>query len=446
MINKEIQIYQQVSSKLKFNNLKNYLEREYHETQQQVISFIDNSKTHNCYVMVNGRRWGKSILMGDLATGELLKPFSSILLLTPTYTNAKILFNNVMKNVKKLKLKVTSQNTNQFTFQLENGSSFTATSMKTVKNVLGSRISMLIVDETQDVEELIELYEQFIEPAMADYGVDENLIPYAKSIFIGTPRGIGTNFHELYIKEKFFDNWKSFNFPSSSNPLLDKGFLIQKKKSLPEYVYQTEYEAKWLNNSTNGVFFAFNSERNVFDLKDVSQFLNEHSVIIAGLDIGFQDSTAEVLIWVNEKGVFYILGEYQQNKLSTKEHVKNFLGLEQDFATPIVRYIDPSASQTSYDLVMDYNYITTPGKNSVMEGVACMNQLFEGIDGVPKMYVNKECTELIRQLSLVSWKDKLTKTLVKDQKKTHWDLAFGALRYAVYSYYLESTMGDIVML
>ena len=106
-----------------------------------------------------------------------------------------------MKNIKQLGLKIVSQNTNQFSFTLENGASFVATSQKTVKNVLGSRISMLIVDETQDIDGLIELVEQFIEPAMMDYGMNENNVPYAKAIYLGTPRGVGTEFHELFTRE-----------------------------------------------------------------------------------------------------------------------------------------------------------------------------------------------------------------------------------------------------
>ena len=384
----------------------------------------------------------------DVATAELMIPNSSVLLLTPTYTNAKILFNAVIKNIKHLGIKIVSQNINQFTFVLENGAMFTATSQKTLKNVLGSRISMLIVDEAQSIEGLIELYQQYIEPAMADYGVQENGVPYAKSVFIGTPRGVGTEFHELYLYTNSRENWASFNFPSTSNPLLSKAFIEGKRKSLPSVVFQEEYEGKWIASVNNAVYFAFDMELNTFDMSSIGKFMNEHSRYLVAIDAGFQDSTGHLEAWEADNGDVYIVAAYSQNQRTTEEHVTAFREQEELFPnTPSIRYIDPSAAQTAYDLMQTHEYITTPAVNDVVEGIACVNTLFAPTpERPPRLYINKELHELIRQVTLMSWKDKKNKEVNRDSKGTHWDLALACLRYLVYSNHLQKGMGRIIAL
>jgi len=450
IINEEIAIYQRVSDRLKYANLSKTLGRTYHEAQQAVITDMDNDYL-NCYVLTLGRRIGKTVVASDIAMGELLKPYASVLLLTPTYINAKILFTNVMKNVKQTKMKIVSQNTNQFSFTLENGATFVATSQKTVKNVLGSRISLLIVDETQDITGLIELVEQFIEPAMMDYGVKSTGVPYAKEIYLGTPRGVGTEFHDLFTRElnkSKYKSWKSYNYPSKTNPMLPLEYLKLKKEQLPEYIYLMEYEAKWLRVGANAVYFSFNEEVNTFDMKDILPFINKYSTIISAVDIGFQDSTAKLNAWVNEKGDYYITNAYINNKCSTSQHAEAFKKLDSELpASPELVYCDPAAAQSAYDLSSTYDYVTTPAINKLMEGIACVNELLAPTPKrKPRLYINKDLHELIRQMQTLSWKDKQSKTFKKDPKGTHYDLALACLRYLIYSYELKQNAGEFVVI
>jgi len=448
IVNPEIKVYQDVSDRLKYINLGSTLSRKYHTAQMEVIADMDNDYL-SCYVLTLGRRTGKSVVASDIAMGELLKPYAAVLLLTPTYVNAKILFTMVLKNIKQLKMKIVAQNTNQFSLTLENGATFVATSQKTVKNVLGSRISMLIVDETQDVEGLIDLVERFIQPAMMDYGVKDSGVPYAKEIYLGTPRGVGTEFHDLFMREndkKKYPSWKSYNYPSRTNPMLPKAYLALKKQQLPEYVYLMEYEAKWLQVTDGAVYFAFDPEVNTFDMKDISKYINAYSRIVSAVDIGFQDSTAKLNAWINERGDYYIVSAYQNNKMSTAEHAANFKKLDKELpVNPALVYCDPAAAQSAYDLASTYGYITCPAVNKVNEGIACVNELLSKTPGrKPRLFINKELHELIRQMQTLAWKDRQSKTFKKDNRGTHYDLALACLRYLIYSSELQRNAGEFI--
>lgn len=445
-LNEEIQTYQEVSQRVKLNKVWEVVKASPHTGQLPIVECIDNNALVNCYVVVLGRRSGKSFSTAMVVLRELLIPFSNTILLTPSYKNSQIMFTEVLKHVQTLKLPVKSINKNQFIIELENGARFTSVTKTNYESALGSRLSLLVVDETQSIEDIKSIYEEILGPMMLDFGVKDNGVLFAKVVFLGTPRGVGTAFHALYLKELTHSNWKSFNSPSSCNPLLPKVYLEQQKELLPDHVYRQEYMAEWLSKG-QGVFFAFDPIANLYDPSVIT--FTDDSVYICGLDFGHTDSTAKILIYVDRQGTYFVHATYQQAATSTKDHVKAFKRLESTNRGILEeRYGDPSAAQTLLDLRTEYDYEVVRANNKVAPGLACLNDLLapQGMDKKPKLFINKNLGELIRQIRSVNYKDSKSSTdpFSKDTEGTHFDL-LAALRYAVYSHYRGNLAGLTVM-
>ena len=104
--------------------------------------------------------------MSIIATAELLIPNANILLMTPTFTNAKAIFDKVERSVNQLGLPLKSKDTKSLTFTLENNAKFSVVSQKNYESALGQYFSLLIVDETGSIDNILKIYNEFLAPAL----------------------------------------------------------------------------------------------------------------------------------------------------------------------------------------------------------------------------------------------------------------------------------------
>lgn len=403
------------------------------------VRCITVSSQSQCYVSddaVRTHNTGKSAMTSVVALRELLLPFSSTILLTPTFNNAQIIFNNTLKLVQQLKLPIKKMNKGQFRFELETGARFSANSAANIESALGSSNSLLIVDETQSIPDLERIMNQMLVPTLLDFGTRPSGILWGHQIYLGTPRGTENVLYDLYIKEQSFPNWKSFNAPSFSNPTLPKTYFEQMRLELGEMLYQQEILAQF-HGSDRNVFYAFNPDINLYD--PATFFTSTYTFVVTGIDIGFADSTAQVWLYRTPTGSYYLHDAYIANNKSTKEHIEEFKRIDRNMQGIIdARYIDPAAAQAAYDFATIYDYETISANNAVKESIAYINLLLTptGANNRPRLYINKNLTEVIRQISRVMYKETLSEKskdpFIKDPKGTHWDI-IAALRYALYS-------------
>ena len=434
---KETELYQRITDTIKLKSVAQLLDFIPHMGQQPIFYTFDERKDLiNNLVMVLGRRTGKSASTSVIAIRELLVPFSATILLVPTFSNAKIIFNDVLKHVQQLKLPIKSINKGSFQFELENGARFSANSESNVESALGSSLSLLLVDESQSFSDLNQIVSQMLSPMLLDYGMRSTGVLYGRQIYLGTPRGTDNYLYDLYEKQNQFPNWKSFNAPSTTNPILPTSYFETMRLELGEMLYNQEILAQFIGTGNN-VFYAFNKESNTYERGSV--VFSSSTPTIVGLDIGARDSTAHLILYRTPDGSYYLDQAYSKNMTSTKAHVQAYLEQEQKvLSVPEMRYIDPSAAQARIDLITDYNYECVPANNDIQDSIKYLNVLLSktGANDKPKLFICSDLTEVIRQVSRVMWKDSANKSskdpYVKDPKGTHWDI-IAALRYAVYS-------------
>lgn len=451
--NKEVVEYQKAAATIQLKTIATMLDFVPHEGQQPLFfSFDAQQDLYNNFVLLFGRRTGKSEVTSVVATRELFLPHSSTILLTPVFENAKIIFGNVLKKVEALGLPIKSINRGSFKIELENGARFSANSASNVEAALGSSNSLIIVDETQSIPDIKRIMNQLLVPTMLDYGVRPSGILWAHQILLGTPRGEENELTDYYYNELTLKNWKSFTAPSTTNPILPTSYIEEMRLELGDTIFRQEILAEIIGSDEN-VFHAFDRVRNLYTdgtpppegerpegWTSRNYFQpSKHSLYIAGLDIGWSDSTANVHIYRTPEGRYYVTAAYCKSNTTTNAHVKNYKEIEAALEGECdVRYCDPAAAQTINDYIVDHDYDVVSAKNDVAASVKYINNLLAptGVNEEPRLFIHESLGELVRQISRVRYKKTVGKKaadpFIKDPDGTHWDL-IAALRYALFS-------------
>ena len=357
--------------------------------------------------------------------------------MTPTFSNAKTLFQEIERNILSMGIKVTSKDSKALTFTLENRATIFVVTPKSVANALGRKFSLVIVDEAQDVDDLIDLWENYINPAQADFSTDENGYANSKTILIGTARDESNDLYELVQRSnlsKYF-GYVNFTFPTSDNPYIPQAFLDQKKKELDPVTYGREYEGKWSKADGELIYYAFNVENNVVPHGSIK--FTKENMFIAALDVGFTDNTGYLVGFVQPlTGNIYIVAEYKESEAPLSYHQKEIKRIDNEFGKISNRYIDPSAAQTANDLAVDYNIYTTPAFNKIDDGIKYVNQAFYQ----QKLFISDKCDDLIEEIRHLYWQNAKTKTVKKSKHFKHFDLSLSTLRYLVATWKIQSSM------
>ncbi|MFA4972901.1 MAG: terminase family protein [bacterium] len=106
----------------------------------------------------------------------------------------------------------------------------------------GSGLDLAILDEAAYMGESV--WADVVRPALVDRK--------GRAIFISTPRGRNW-FHDLWLRGMSgMDGWASFQFPTESNPNLDRAELLALRAESPDRVQREEFDADFIEDG--GVF------------------------------------------------------------------------------------------------------------------------------------------------------------------------------------------------
>ncbi len=202
-----------------------------------------------------GRRWGKSESCAiDIAMFALSHPQSTQFIVAPTDDQTKIIMGEVSRrlgSVPGLASEIREVKAPHWNLVMLDAKGFQSgttvkarTAGSTGRGIRGNKAHRVVVDEAAFVVDSI--YDDAVSPLLADY--DGTMVK------ISTPCG-RNHFWREYIMglDPLQARYRSFSFPSSSNPYLPKAYLEDQERNKPDRTWRQEYLAEFLDDA-GGVF------------------------------------------------------------------------------------------------------------------------------------------------------------------------------------------------
>lgn len=194
-----------------------------------------------------GRRWGKSESSGvDIALHALANPNTTQIVIAPTADQTKIIMGEVARRLYAVPgLKYVEKRSPYWEIELSDGRGMveptrimSRTAGTSGRGLRGWKAHRVIVDEAAFVSDAI--MQSVITPLLADY--DGQLVK------LSTPDGMN-HFYDDFQRglDPLQPRYRSFRFPTESNPFIPKTYIAAEKDTKPERIFAQEYEAAFLD-------------------------------------------------------------------------------------------------------------------------------------------------------------------------------------------------------
>lgn len=365
-------------------------------------------------VLVCGRRFGKTTLAVNLLVERaLLKNNGLFFYIAPTYRQAKMIaWDMLMQAVRALpKELVQKVNESELYVVIGNGSKIAIKGADNPDSLRGVGLDGAILDEYQDTKG--EVFSEIIRPALSD--------KLGWAMFIGTPKGYN-HFYDLYELAQKQDGWKAFRFTSYDNPLLSRSELDDARAALPEDTFMQEYMAEF-RRMEGLVYKDFDRDRHVFHELPERQFIE----VIAGLDFGFTNPTALLVIGKDFDNHYWVVDEYYESG-KTGPEVIEVLRQKSGRRNIDILYPDPENADIIKQ-ISDSGLTCREVDKDIAAGVNRVATLFRA----NRIHISSECKNLIWELETYHYPKKRDNQNEKETPVKENDHAVDALRYALFS-------------
>ena len=390
-------------------------------SQVSVINAINNPK----YRFICGalsRRQGKTYIANIIGQLTVLVPGSHVLLMSPNYSLSQISFDLQRNLIKHFDLEVVRDNAKDRVIELSNNSTIRMGSINQVDSVVGRSYDLIIFDEAA-LTDGRDAFNVALRPTLDKTN--------SKALFISTPRGRNNWFAEFFYRgfNDEFPDWLSIKATYHENPRFSEQDVLEAQKSMSTAEFAQEYLADF--NTYEGQIWNFDYEKCV---TNTDQFKPEGMDVFAGLDVGYKDPTAFIVIAYDwDKEEYFVLDEYIDAEKTTEYHAGEIQQLIHKWDIDYI-YIDSAAQQTRYDFAQNYDISTINAKKSVLDGIAHVANIVDN----NKLLVSQKCEHTLECLDQYQW-DANPNLLREKPKHDRFSHMSDALRYALYSF---ETMGS----
>lgn len=384
-------------------------------SQIALINGINNPKYRfGCAAL--SRRQGKTYIANVVGQVVSLVPGSNVLIMAPNYNLSSISFDLQRSLIKRFGLEVSKDNAKDRVIELSNGSTIRIGSVNQVDSCVGRSYDLIIFDEAA-LTDGMEAFNVSLRPTLDK--------PNSKALFISTPRGKNNWFSKLFDRgfRDDFPEWFSVKATWKDNPRMSEQDVAEARRSMSEAEFRQEYEADF------SIF-----EGKIWNLKEVCvrpipDLDFRKCDIFAGLDLGFRDPTAMVVVaysWDDE--TFYVLDEYLDGEKVTSGHAEEIRKLMEKWSIDYI-YIDSANQQQRFDFAQEYDIPTTNAKKSVLDGIGYVASLADN----NKIVVDPDLKYVLHAFDQYQWDPNQS---LQKEKPLHNDASHmaDALRYALYSY------------
>jgi len=364
------------------------------------------------------RRLGKTYIANVIGQLVTLVPGCNVLIMSPNYTLSSISFELQRKFIRSFDLEVDKDNLKDKVIELSNGSSIRMGSLSTVDSSVGRSYNLIIFDEAALGKEGRDAFNVSLRPTLDR--------PDSKAIFISTPRGKNNWFSEFFQRgfSDDYPEWVSLTADYTENSRMKESDVQEARKSMSKAEFEQEYIASF-TTFEGQIYSGFNTEC-------IQEFEHTDGVeYIAGLDPGYRDPTAFVVIAYNKNTEkFHVVDEYQEAEAVTANHAEVFTRLVGKYGIESI-FIDSAAAQFASDLAYTYDIATIKAKKQVLEGIAYVQTLVEQ----DRLLVAPHCTHTLAMLDQYRWKPESSKgSTVEKPDHNIFSHVADALRYCLYSF------------
>ena len=368
-----------------------------------------------------------------------LMPGASVLIISPDYSLSSISWDLQRQLLDKFDVERVRDNAKDRIIELSNGSLIKVASVSKADSAVGRSYDLIIFDEAALNDAGGQAFNIALLPTLDKLE--------SKCIFISTPRG--DNWFREFFDRGFSDDpelreWLSIHADYTENPRASDKAVAQARKTMSHAEFEQEYMANFV--TFEGQVWAFKNEC----IQDLTSLINEVAAepiryeIIAGLDLGFRDQTAFVVILVEEDSEgykkYYLIDEYVATERTTAKHAEE-IKLRMDMWDIEWIFCDSAAAQTRWDLAATYDITTIAAIKSVIDGIGAVGAVVDN----DRLIIHDECTESIYAVRNYKWKGNVVEGAwnIETQKPEHNRASHcaDAIRYAIYTY--EQSLGGI---
>lgn len=226
-------------------------------------------------------------------------------------------------------------------------------------------------------------------------------------------KGLTWVYDEIYLNQKKDDEVWYENISWQDNPFLDKKQI----KKLMSQMSDDEIDARCNGKFTfsGGMVYSNFDDENIMEPFDISKNLYD----MISIDPGFRNALSCHFYARDSDGNIFVIAEHYAENLTVQEHsaaIKNIasrLDWPRDYDGKLCALIDSAglqktlASQKSVvDLFFENGIKTNPKvKKELLPGIQKVKQYIKDANGVRKLFVFKNCTNMIREIKGYFWGD-----------------------------------------
>ena len=353
--------------------------------------------TARFFVMVCGRRFGKTTASAMEATYYASQPDKKIWLVGLSYDKADLMFREVWKTmVIGHANDIVRASEKERIIKFKWGTTVEAKSADNPDSLVGEGLDILVVDEAAKVKRRI--WDMYLSPTLSDRK--------GKAIFITTPEGF--NFvYDLFLLGKEDDLWESHQAPSWDNHFAfpdgkKDQFILERKRNMAKEVFEQEYGAKF--TSFSGRVYPFDREL------DVGHFpYNPDLPTFCSIDFGYR---MPAVGWFQ---VYRVGGLWHINMIDEILHKTNIKTDELALKIKAKRYNvlkyfgDPAGMQAQGQSGMgDIEIFRRKGitintkrdkvSRSISSGVSHVRGFIENAENQRFLHINEKCTGMMVDL------------------------------------------------
>lgn len=394
---------------------------------------------HRYIVVCAGRRFGKSVFARMHCLLNALHDPGLYWIVSPTYKQGKMIHWHDLKKEIPPEL-ITYKHEQELSIHLVNGSRIELKGADNEDSLRGVGLKGVVLDEAADQKPHV--WEEIIRPTLVD--------SRGWAVFIGTPKGFNW-FYDLWLRgqktsKTYDEDWSSYQFSSYDNEYLPEGEIDKARKEATsedkDDVFAQEYMAEF-KKFTGLIYRNFDRRVHIFDPTELDLGSGYGWEIYRGVDFGFDNPTACVWIAVKDD-TWYVIDEYHESKQSSDYHCGIILSKSAQYPACVASYGDPAAAQAINDWAQRGVFITSarrdPGTNRgewVGHGIDLLQEKLKisVMDQRPRLFVGKNCTNLIHEFETYRWKEERDSQLNNPGRPEKAnDHLLDALRYFTVSY------------